>query len=364
MNGQEGKPSDPWLAAGLSILVPGLGQLYAGRPGRAAFFFTGSVISLAGLVSWIMSETRMNLLEGTGWFAALIAFEPGSWLDAWLYARRQTPGIPADTASRTAALSALFPGLGHVFLLCRRWHTRLISAPFLLAPALLLTVVDALEAPPVEGWPRVLMRWPWWLTLSAGTLLSATAITHGWYFALGRTGRPNRRPGFSTAIWILAVSAWAVGQLPWESWLKERVQSFKIPSGSMEPGLQIGDRIWAKRVREIMRGDIVVFRPPDVPDQDYIKRVVGLPEERLELRNNKVYINGLRLNEPYAVFRPGRPLMADFGPVRVPQGGYFVMGDNRDNSRDSRFFGFVPRASVYGRAYKRFWPWRRVGPLK
>jgi len=361
---------EPWLAAGLSILVPGLGQLYAGRPGRAAVFFAGSLASLAGVVGCILSETRYSPVELAGWFTVLVVFEPGSWFDAFLLARRRArsgfgnPTEPVGDAPRVMALSAVLPGLGHVFLYGRRWYSRLLLAPFLLAPALILMTATALSDAPVPGWPRWLMRWNGWTALILGTALSAIAISHGWYASLRRAGQRTRLPRLPAAVWILALAGWTIGQLPWDSWLKDRVQSFKIPSGSMEPTLLIRDRLWAKRVAEIRRGDIVVFRPPDVPDQDYIKRVIGLPGDRLELKDNRIYINGRRLDEPYAVYRTGGSLKSRFGPFRVPAGEYFVMGDNRDNSRDSRYFGPVPKDSVFGRAYKRFWPWGRSGLLK
>jgi signal peptidase I len=370
VNQSQDRISDPWMAAGLSILVPGLGQLYAGRPWRAAIFFAGSLASLAGVGACILSETRYSPVELAGWFMTMVIFEPGSWFDAFFLARRRAPNNKSGplegygNASRTAALGAVFPGLGHLFLYFQRWYSRLLLAPIFLAPALVMMLATSLEAPPAPGWPRWLMRWPDWLALASGTALSAVAIAHGWYAAFRRTGQRARFPRLPAAIGVLALAGWTIGQLPWTSWIKDRVQSFKIPSSSMEPTLLIGDRLWAKRVPEFRRGDIIIFRPPDVPDQDYIKRVIGLPEDRLELRNNGVYINGRRLDEPYAVYRPTGSLKSRFGPFRVPDGEYFVMGDNRDNSRDSRYFGSVPKANVFGRAYKLFWPWRRVGTLK
>jgi signal peptidase I len=158
------------------------------------------------------------------------------------------------------------------------------------------------------------------------------------------------------------------------------VQAFKIPTGSMENNLLIGDHLLVNKfvfgptitpvdrallpVRDIRRGDIVVFKYPDEPERDFIKRVIGLPGDTLELKAKKVYINGQPLDEPYVHFltpasEGGEVTSADvrerYGPVTVPDGQYFVMGDNRDNSQDSRYWGFLPRHYVKGKALMIYW---------
>jgi signal peptidase I len=158
------------------------------------------------------------------------------------------------------------------------------------------------------------------------------------------------------------------------------VQAFKIPTGSMENNLLIGDHLLVNKfvfgptrpqvekkflpVREPRRGDIVVFKYPDEPERDFIKRVIGLPGETLELRNKKVYVNGQPLDEPYVHFLEPASTSQEvtsfdvrerYGPVRVPGDQYFVMGDNRDNSQDSRYWGFLPRSYIKGRALMIYW---------
>ena len=158
------------------------------------------------------------------------------------------------------------------------------------------------------------------------------------------------------------------------------VQAIKIPTGSMENNLLIGDHLLVNKfvfspaatsvervllpVRSIHRGDIVVFKYPDEPDRDFIKRVIGLPGETVELKAKKVYIDGHPLDEPYVHFlEPASDsqevtqfdVRERYGPVRVPEGHYFVMGDNRDNSQDSRYWGFLPRDYVKGRALMIYW---------
>jgi len=156
------------------------------------------------------------------------------------------------------------------------------------------------------------------------------------------------------------------------------VQAFRIPSGSMKLTLLVGDYVVVEkasfRFRDPRRGDVVVFKYPHqdndltvgkwfretyelivhrrrVPRRDYVKRVVGTPGEVVEGRAGAVYVNGVRLREPYTRGRP----TDDFGPYKVPPEAYFVLGDNRTESRDSRHWGFVPRRLLRGRAAAIYW---------
>ena len=149
------------------------------------------------------------------------------------------------------------------------------------------------------------------------------------------------------------------------------VEPFYIPSPSMVPTLEIGDRVlvnkFVYRFSDPQRGDIIVFRSVAEGGVDLIKRVVGLPGDKVELRHGQVFLNGQRQNEPYVVNKPcvsGRPKTCSYGPVTVPEGHYFVMGDNRANSEDSRFIGPVPKKTIVGEAFLRLWPPGRVGLLE
>ena len=159
-------------------------------------------------------------------------------------------------------------------------------------------------------------------------------------------------------------------------------QAFKIPSASMEDNLLTGDHIIVNKfiygpkdavsrglvpLRDPKRGDVIVFRYPEDPDVDFVKRVIGMPGETVAIKDKKVYVNGAPIDEPYVVFDdprvypPGLFLPEPyrsrdhFGPAVVPEGHYFAMGDNRDHSRDSRYWGFVPRALIRGRAFMVYW---------
>ncbi len=141
------------------------------------------------------------------------------------------------------------------------------------------------------------------------------------------------------------------------------MQLFWIPSRSMEPVLLINDRIVVTKFsywyREPQRGDIIVFRFPKDTTKHLVKRVIGMGGEIISIRHNQVYINGKLLDEPY--INNGK--YQDFGPIVVPENHYFVLGDNRDSSEDSRAFGCVPSQLVVGKAQFRYWPLARLGKI-
>lgn len=157
--------------------------------------------------------------------------------------------------------------------------------------------------------------------------------------------------------WILlAYCGWRGLALGWNTYV---AQAFHIPAASMEPTLRVGDfalvERWGPHRREIHRGDLLIFRFPPDPDRTFIKRVVGLPGEQIEIRGREVWIDGRLVAEPYAHFEASddesghRPSQArKLGPFKIPVGEYFVLGDNRDNSNDSRFWGTVSEDLILG----------------
>lgn len=189
---------------------------------------------------------------------------------------------------------------------------------------------------------------------------------------------------FETVVFVLVaviLIRFFVGELRW------------IPSSSMYPTLIEGDRIFVEKVtkpfRAPKRGDVVVFYPPDetlktdflsvmarltgilCKDVAYIKRIIGLPNDKLEIKkendNFYVYINGKKEIEPYILSETDWIDCRDdmyCGPFQIPDGQYFMMGDNRGNSQDSRFWGFLPEKNIIGRAVFKFWPIPRMGLIK
>lgn len=167
------------------------------------------------------------------------------------------------------------------------------------------------------------------------------------------------------------------------------IQAFKIPTSSMEDTLLIGDHIIANKFiygttlifkkekvlkfTQPKRGDVVIFRYPNDPKYMFIKRCIGVPGDKIEIKDKVVYVNGEKLDEPYVYHKDIRTFPAqytprdNYGPVTVPENSFFVMGDNRDFSADSRFWGFLPHRYLRGKAWLVYWPpsrWRIIKHYK
>ena len=142
------------------------------------------------------------------------------------------------------------------------------------------------------------------------------------------------------------------------------VGNFWIPSESMVPTIEVNDKVivtnFSYWFSEPKRGDVIVFKYPMDPKTDYIKRCIGLPGETVEFRNSQLYINGELVEEPYL---PDDLVFADYGPVEVPEGQYFMCGDNRNHSADSRVWGFLDEDLIIGKAQIIYWPFDRFGRL-
>ena len=157
------------------------------------------------------------------------------------------------------------------------------------------------------------------------------------------------------------------------------IQAFKIPSQSMVPTLRVGDHLLVNKfiygvklpflrktiipISTPKRGDIIVFIYPEDRSKDFIKRVMGLPGEKVEVKGQKVFINDKPIEDPYGYYTRSKELEENFGsmgrfnPYVVEKGHYFVLGDNRDNSKDSRFWGTVPSELIKGKALIIYWSW-------
>ncbi len=266
-----------WLAALLSILLPGLGQTYNGQAGKGACFFLG--------------------LRAVYWPAA-----------CWLIVRR-----PSFASYVALAVGAAIVGLwmiGDAIVSARRIGDRFV--------------------------PKRYNRIPIYLAIVVAAVLASVALDR--------------------AIRVTSV------------------KPYKVSSGAMRPSLLGGDHIFVqKRPASIERGDIVVYEFPEDPRRDFIHRVIGLPGDTVEIREKSVLVNGTPLSEPYVQFAEGkgpvpgvvggwsREILArvrdNMAPIRVPAEKYFLMGDNRDRSYDSRFWGPVDRSKVKGVAVSIYFSW-------
>jgi len=159
---------------------------------------------------------------------------------------------------------------------------------------------------------------------------------------------------------IFLVSSVAVHPLLGWTIRNNIARAYKIPSSAMEPTLMVGDHLIADmkiyKSEKPKRGDIIVFEFPKDPSKDFIKRVIGIEDEKVEVINNKIYINEKLLDDPWGyVSAKYYPALDTFGPVVVPKDSLFVLGDNRNNSQDSRFWGFVNIKKVRGKALYLYW---------
>ncbi|MBQ7606954.1 MAG: signal peptidase I [Desulfovibrionaceae bacterium] len=161
------------------------------------------------------------------------------------------------------------------------------------------------------------------------------------------------------------------------------IQAFKIPSESMLTTLLVGDQLLANkfvygmkipfthmyiyRGAEPERGDIIIFEYPEDPDIDFIKRVIGVPGDVIEVRDKQLYRNGSPVKEDYIRFTEPDMILAkrdNFGPITVKENEYFVMGDNRDNSHDSRFWGCIKREAIRAKAWRIYWSWNGPSDIR
>ncbi len=150
------------------------------------------------------------------------------------------------------------------------------------------------------------------------------------------------------------------------------IQAFKIPSGSMRPTLMEGDKLFVNkyiyRFHKPKRGDIIVFKYPVDPKKDFIKRLVGFGGESTEIRDGKIYVDGQVLQDPNSFgkfyYYNHDPYGGPNDKIKIPEDSFYVLGDNSANSTDSRFWGFVPKKNVLGKAIFRWWPPKRIGLIR
>jgi len=342
---------EPWLAALLSGIWPGVGQMHAGEPTRGAWL-AAAYLAAAITFGWHMVAERGDMRIAVVAVLAMSALAVGSMVDA--HHRVRDANAPEFEEARrrqpdpwkAAWLSRVVPGLGHFYI-----GRRPVGIAFLIGAGAI-----ALVRPKPVG----------------DVLYTALAIAA---VGLAYLEAPVRRESSSRAIVAIGVVIFAMslGALAATGWFRSNVaQAFRVPSESMLPTLRPGDYVWVARGADYVprRRDLLTYRPSDHPETAMVKRVVGLPGDTLELRDKVLWVNGLKLFEPYAwhadstVYPANLAVRDNYGPVVVPEDAWFVLGDNRDNSNDSRMTGFVAAANVIGRAYRIYWPLDRAGALR
>lgn len=344
MSNQTTSAKEPWLAVILSTFFPGIGQIYARCFFRGVIFIIVH-IALIFIGGWLVISPSGNMKQGIVLLLTAILVTIFNLFDAHRCARKANSADferlrkSNKDAWLAVFLSNIVIGIGHFYV-----------GKSLIGILVILIWIASIFVPQVSGLYLILLPF----------------VAYNAY-----TSAPFRETSKKLIIIIcvllIVVPLFPVG-------LAFCIRAFVaearyIPSGAMLPTLQINDRLivdkLSYRSQEPQRGDIVLFSPTETLRQQnfkdaFIKRIIGLPGEKVEVKGGKVYINDRPLSENYIAEAPDY----QYGPVIVPANSYSVLGDNRNNSYDSHYWGFLPRKLIIGKATKRFWPFDRMGSLK
>lgn len=342
----QSEPREAWLAVNLSLLWPGMGQLYAGQLLIGLGFLLGQLFCLCvGL--WSVLGSTGNPLLGIALIPPALFLYVASLFETY----RALQGSSILEASQhlqrypnpwfAVFLSQLLPGLGQVY-----GQQPLLGAAFMTIFLLLLA------ASSVVSWLFVLPP-----------LLSVIACYHA--YTLAPRQQRHWQPWLLGMLAALFALRLLLSYTP--LWLQTKIERFKIPSRSMEPTLQVGDRILVQKSDHYSphQGDLIVFRPTanfltqSSTADFFVKRIIGEPGQTVQIKAGSLYLNQQPLQESYIGDSPNYA----WGPEIVPSNAYFVLGDNRNNSFDSHVWGFLPRENIVGKAYKIYWPPARARSL-
>ncbi|MCX5674623.1 MAG: signal peptidase I [Planctomycetota bacterium] len=343
---------EPWLAVNLSLVLPGLGQFYARDWGLGLLFLFGWAALLAGMM-WAVFCPRANMVLALPFGAAFLGLIALNLWSAHRCARRaNSPEAEAWRKQFKDPFLAVFltrflSGVGHLYL--KKWIVGVLLIGVAVGMAVALRGLLVVHLIVWSVYAAAISLWAW------------------------RCGPAQRRGGVFTIAALAALIA-GIGLSNVGLALLFRqyvVRAYNVPVASMAPTIQPGDRILVLMGASYrpQRGDLVVFRNPMDRAQDYVKRIAALEGETVEFKDDGTYVNGVKLVEglwgriPHVAVA-GQEYAAEGEPFTVPPGHIFVVGDNTHRSFDSRFFGPIPISDVKGKAYKRYWPLDRAGPLE
>ena len=351
---------EPWFAVNLAWIVPGLGQIYAGKY-RKGLTILLSYYLLIVMGLWFLIDPLGNVLVGMVTLFSTLAIYIWNVFDARSTAisanSEESESIRKQNKDAWLAvfLAGFIPGLGHAYL--KKW----ISAMLFFA-TFLLTLGVSIVAPPAVGVISLILR----------VFLGFLAMY------LAYTSTPIRRYVRGRWIGVLIAGLLGILVIP-NAIVAVALRTFiaearYIPSGSMLPTLYINDRIIINKLiynsQSPARGDIIIFSPTVALEEQrykdpFVKRIIGIPGDRVDVKDGKVYLNDRVLSEKYLDKAPNYNWSSrELTPSGiVPAGQYLVLGDNRNNSYDSHYWGFVPRENIIGKATQRFWPIDRIGSL-
>lgn len=254
-------------------------------------------------------------------------------------------------------LSLIEPGLGQIYNGQARKGILFILAQLLLIPLLMLSLNS--------GYVLMYLSIMMILTVAYYVVVVGDAIRHAKIQASDYQLKKYNKTIIYLGVIIVLMGFGTSARL----FIKNHyVEAFKIPAGSMEPTILIGDHILVDRqssARSPQRGDLVIFEYPKDPSKDFIKRVVAVGGDTVAIRDKQLYVNNKPVKEAYIVHNELETIPADlnprdnFGPLTVPADSYFMMGDNRDRSYDSRFWGCVEKSRIKGTVRNIYWSWDR-----
>ena len=339
---------EPWLAVTLSFVIPGTGQIYAEKKLKGllicAFYFAAWIFSYQSIVG-----TQGNVLLGLQALIFTVILLLANLYDA--YRSAVVANSNEFESSRkhdkdpwlAVFLTNIVAGFGHFYI-----GKRIAGVLFLIASIAVLLISN------------------FYIALMIDWVIFYLCLYHV-YTNTNTTRAKSIRLFRITALFILLFNVF--GRLILAPYFLTSFEARYIPSEAMTPTLQIDDRLIINkqiyRDRQPQRGDIIIFDPPQtLREQNYtevfIKRIVGLPNEKVEIKEGKIYINDRVLVENTNLESPNYR----WGPEIVPKNSYFVLGDSRNNSYDSHYWGYVPRELIIGKATKIFWPPKRSRVLE
>lgn len=351
----------PWLAVFLSALLPGAGQIYGEKRLRGIIFIFVyallSVIGITGIVGFIFLEdaaiSRLFILTTLISIIIILIFSIYILFDAYKAAKaynvNQQINIDKDNKKKAwlaVFLTYLFCGIGQFY------NKQIIKGcAFLITAVILYIIAD-------KYYIFQILLFPLYLFAMKDAFDSAERVN-------GSERRFFEQEKRAFKAFILAMLLFHL--TPFGQITKTHIiQAFKIPAGSMLPTLEIGDHIFVDKmapVKGIKRSEIIVFAFPEEERKDLIKRAVGLPGDKIEIKDKEIYINGERIFENYVIHNDPHIKPKEYeprdnmGPITVPSDSLFVLGDNRDQSYDSRYWGFVKTDKIKGKAIKIYWSW-------
>ena len=345
---------EPWLAVNLSMFFPGLGQMYAEYPLRGWLILIGNILLfILGLVLIVTSENM--IITGSICLVAVLISYIWNLFDAYNVVKKGNS--PSFEALRKRGkdpwfavfLSRIVLGTGHIYI--GKYVIGFI--------AIFFVVISYFISSKVIGF-----------LLSIALFIFSPFLIYHVYIA-SPVNRARSKWAVLT-VSILSVIAPIILAISTALFIRTFIAEARWnPSESMVPTLQKYDKLIVDKVSyhfdEPQRGDIIIFSPTETIKKDnpnlkdaFLKRIIGLPGEKVEVKEGKVFINDRPLQENYIEAPP----QYQYGPFTVPPNSYFVLGDNRNNSYDSHFWGFVPRENIIGRASEIFFPIERAGSLK